>query len=71
MLIRLQNSVVTCLRPRTVTAWLATFLVLPLILGARASSSLSSVKTFEDPQYEGATFNKVLVIGVAGSYESR
>jgi len=61
----------TCVRPRTFSAWLATVLLLPMILGACASSSLSSVKTFEDPEYEGATFNKVLVIGVAGNYESR
>lgn len=41
-----------------------------LILGACASS-LSSVKTFEDPDYADTTFNSILVIGVAGSYDSR
>jgi len=41
-----------------------------LILGACASS-LSSVKTFEDPAYADTTFNSILVIGVAGSYDSR
>lgn len=52
------------------TTWITAALMIPMILGACASS-LSSVKTFEDPDYEDATFNKVLVIGVAGSYESR
>lgn len=59
------------MRPLRITAWLAIVWLLPMILGACASSSLSSVKTYEDPDYKDATFNKVLVIGVAGSYESR
>ncbi len=71
MLIRLLKPMEACVRLQRITGWLATILVLPMILGACASSSLSSVKTFEDPQYEGAKFNKVLVIGVAGNYESR
>jgi len=71
MFILSQNPMETCVRLRRITGWFTTVLVLPTILGACASSSLSSVKTFEDPQYEGATFNKVLVIGVAGNYESR
>ena len=70
MLLRLQNPMETCVRPRTIFAWLATILVLPMILGACASS-LSSVKTFEDPDYVGVSFNSLLVIGVAGTYESR
>ena len=41
-----------------------------MILGACASS-LSSIKTFEDPDYVGVSFNSLLVIGVAGTYESR
>ena len=40
------------------------------LLGA-CSSALSTVKTFEDPEYANASFNKILVIGVAGSYDSR
>jgi hypothetical protein len=40
------------------------------LLGA-CSSTLSTVKTFEDPDYADASFSKILVIGVAGSYESR
>ena len=70
MLIRIQIPMGTSVRPRRITAWLATILMLPMILWACASS-LSSVKTFEDPDYAGAAFNNVLVIGVAGSYESR
>ena len=40
------------------------------LLGA-CSSALSTVKTFEDPEYANASFNKILVIGVAGSYNNR
>ena len=45
----------------------ATFL---LLLGA-CSSTLSTVKTYEDPQYANVSFNNFLVIGVAGSYDNR
>lgn len=41
-----------------------------LLLGA-CSSTLKTVKTFEDPEYANASFSNILVIGVAGSYESR
>lgn len=40
------------------------------LLGA-CSSALSTVKTFEDPEYANTSFNKILVIGVAGSYNNR
>jgi hypothetical protein len=43
---------------------------LAFLVGA-CSSTLSSVKTFEDPDYADASFSNILVIGVAGSYESR
>ena len=41
------------------------------MLLAACSSSLSSIKTFEHPEYVNASFNNILVIGVAGSYENR
>ncbi len=40
------------------------------LLGA-CSSTLRTVKTFEDPEYANASFSNILVIGVAGSYENR
>lgn len=45
--------------------------VMLLALLAACSSSLSSTKTFEDPEYVGASYDNILVIGVAGSYDSR
>lgn len=36
-----------------------------------ASSSIKPVTTFQDPAFENAAFKDALVIGVAGSYESR
>ena len=42
-----------------------------LFLLAACSSTLRTVKTFEDPEYANASFSNILVIGVAGSYESR
>ena len=60
----------TGVRPRTITDCLATVLLLCTTLGGCASA-LSTVKTYEDPDYKGMTFNNVLVIGVAGNYENR
>ncbi len=54
---------------RNVTVLTCTALV--FILTACASSSIKPVTTFAEPGYENASFSNVLVIGVAGSYESR
>lgn len=42
-----------------------------LVLAACSTSSIKPVTTFQEPGYEKSGFNNVLVIGVAGSYESR
>lgn len=51
-------------------SYLAICAGLLFLLGACAST-LSTVKTFEDPAYADASFSNILVIGVAGSYENR
>ena len=40
-------------------------------IGACSSTSIKTATTFEEPGYEDASFSNVLVIGVAGSYDTR
>ena len=42
-----------------------------LLISGACSSTLNTVKTFEDPDYVDASFKNILVIGVAGSYDNR
>lgn len=50
---------------------LVTAVMWALVTVGCASSSIKPVTTFEEPGYENASFKNVLVIGVAGSYDSR
>jgi hypothetical protein len=42
-----------------------------LLVAACSTSSIKPVTTFEEPGYENASFKNILVIGVAGSYDTR
>ena len=42
-----------------------------VVLAACASSGGSTATTYTDPEYAGAGFKNILVIGVAGSYDNR
>lgn len=63
------NQTEKFVRPKSTQVFV--FAAMAIVLAACSSTSIKPVTTFREAGYEAPRFNNVLVIGVAGSYESR